>query len=207
MILTECCCKVKCFLVLLVSDGRSRWPGFCQLLSARKTIYHIVSHYSKCQPKEQVCYSSMHRASGASVIRLAPALRSDLNSSSTAFYVSRPTLCEPLYACLRQSLRQSRRGIFNVCYLTVDEAWFFSYIVQTTVCHLQVIFADIRNGRQRQHKSGDPDATKNRPVMLTRAFTVCMYVFTQWLKCRPDGTIVAKLNYRPDGISLKKSAP
>ena len=28
---------------------------------------------------------------------------------------------------------------------------------------------------------------------------------TQWLKCRPDGTIVAKLKYRPDGISLKKS--
>ena len=26
---------------------------------------------------------------------------------------------------------------------------------------------------------------------------------TQWLKCRPDGTIVAKLKYRPDGISLK----
>jgi len=24
---------------------------------------------------------------------------------------------------------------------------------------------------------------------------------TQWLKCRPDGTIVAKLKYRPDGIS------
>ena len=55
---------------------------------------------------------------------------------------------------------------------------FFIYrLVQITVCNLQVIFADIRNGRQRQHKSGDPDATKNRPVMLTRAFTVCMYVF------------------------------
>jgi len=29
-------------------------------------------------------------------------------------------------------------------------------------------------------------------------------VKTQWLKCRPDSTIVAKLKYRPDGISLKK---
>jgi len=28
---------------------------------------------------------------------------------------------------------------------------------------------------------------------------------TQWLKCHPDGIIVAKLKYRPDGISLKKS--
>ena len=28
-------------------------------------------------------------------------------------------------------------------------------------------------------------------------------IITQWLKCRPDSTIAAKLKYRPDGISLK----
>jgi len=30
-----------------------------------------------------------------------------------------------------------------------------------------------------------------------------LFCNTQWLKCRPDGTIAAKLKYHPDGISLK----
>ena len=29
------------------------------------------------------------------------------------------------------------------------------------------------------------------------------FKLSQWLKCRPDGTIAAKLKYHPDGISLK----
>jgi len=33
--------------------------------------------------------------------------------------------------------------------------------------------------------------------------TSMLFSVSQWLKCRPDGTIVAKLKYRPDGISLK----
>ena len=40
---------------------------------------------------------------------------------------------------------------------------------------------------------------------ITPALAAFFFIM-QWLKCRPDGTIVAKLKYRPDGISLKKSA-
>jgi len=46
-------------------------------------------------------------------------------------------------------------------------------------------------------------------AVTTLNVTLCIKVWTkkfkktQWLKCRPDGTIAAKLKYRPDGISLK----
>ena len=56
---------------------------------------------------------------------------------------------------------------------------------------------------------GEPLSEKHKDAVVKRITSGdCAFVFklTQWLKCRPDGTIVAKLKYRPVGISLKKSA-